>query len=147
MKKLLLVVLLVCHFSAQAAEGVVTVQSQHGIKMTGDKLVMALKNKGMTIFNRIDHAAGGAGVGLTIRPTELIIFGNPMLGTLLMQCAQTTAIDLPMKALIYENDKGQVLLSYNDPGYLKSRHQIAGCEKPLAKVTQALANFAKAATE
>ena len=126
MRKILLMVLLMGSFTVQAGEGLITIPSQYNVKTTADKLVAALKAKGMTIFNRIDHTAGGAGVGLTIRPTELVIFGNPKLGTLLMQCAQTTAIDLPMKALIFETTKGQVLLSYNAPAYLKQRHHIGG---------------------
>jgi len=147
MRKLLLLVLLGCHFIVYAGDGMVTVPSQHDVKTTADKLEKALQAKGMKIFIRIDHAAGASSVGGNLRPTELVIFGNPKLGSALMGCAQTAGIDLPMKALIYENDKGQVLFSYNGAAYLKSRHKITGCEKPIGKATQALANFAKAATQ
>ena len=147
MRKILLLVLLGCHFIAYAGEGMVTVPSQHDVKTTADKLETALKAKGMKLFIRIDHAAGASSVGANLRPTELVIFGNPKLGSALMGCAQTTGIDLPMKALIYEDDKGQVLFSYNDLAYMQSRHHMAGCAKPIANATRALANFAKAATQ
>ena len=101
----------------------------------------------MTIFKRVDHSAGAEKAGMKLRPTELLIFGNPKVGTPLMLCSQTSAIDLPQKALAYEDDKGQVWLSYNDPAYMAHRHNIKDCEKPLQKVTNALAKFAKIATE
>ena len=101
----------------------------------------------MKVFIRVDHAAGAASVGNQLRPTELVIFGNPKLGSALMGCAQTAGIDLPMKALIYEDEQGKVYLSYNDPVYLKSRHAMPGCDKPVGKASGALANFAKAATQ
>lgn len=146
-RKIFFTTLLLVSFVAQAGEGLITVTSKHDAKTTADRLVAKLKEKGMTIFIRVDHTAGAAGVGIKMRPTEVVIFGNPKLGSLLMNCAQTTGIDLPMKALIFETEKGEVKLSYNDPAYLASRHQIKGCEKPLAKITGALANFAKAATQ
>ncbi|NNE63485.1 MAG: DUF302 domain-containing protein [Gammaproteobacteria bacterium] len=100
----------------------------------------------MKIFNRIDHAAGAASVGNSLRPTQLIIFGNPKIGSVLMGCTQTIAIDLPQKALIWQDGGGQVWLSYNNPALLANRHRMAGCDAVLKKVTGALANFAKAAT-
>jgi len=147
MRKILLLVLLGCHFAVLAGDGLVTVQSQHDVKMTTDKLEAAVKAKGMKVFVRIDHAAGAKSVGGSLRPTELLIFGNPKLGSALMGCAQAVGIDLPMKALVYEDDKGQVNLSYNAPAYMKSRYAMPGCDKPIAKATGALANFAKAATQ
>jgi len=147
MRKVLFVVLLSCHIVAQASDGMVSVQSQHDVKTTTDKLEAAVTAKGMKVFNRIDHAAGASSVGASLRPTQLLIFGNPKLGSALMGCAQAVGIDLPMKALIYEDAKGRVYLSYNEPAYMKSRHQMAGCDKPIGKATKALANFAKAATQ
>ena len=147
MRTILLTVLLGLSSIAYAAEGLVTVASKHDVKTTTDKLESAVKAKGMKVFMRVDHAVGAASVGAKLRPTELLVFGNPKLGSALMNCAQTTGIDLPMKALIYEDDQGKVHLSYNDPAYLKSRHQMAGCDKPVGKATGALANFAKAATQ
>jgi len=129
-----------------AHEGLVSVKSVHTVSVTVDRLENVLKNKGMTVFARIDHAAGAEKVGKTLRPTELVIFGNPKVGTPLMQCSQSIAIDLPQKALIWEDEKGQVWLSYNDPQYLAKRHNTRGCDKVLEKVAGALGKFANKAT-
>ena len=131
---------------AYADNGLVSVKSSHEVKTTADRLENALKQKGMTVFARIDHAAGAQKVGKKLRPTELIVFGNPKVGTPLMQCRQSTAIDLPQKALIWEDEEGQVWLSYNDPNYLVERHGITGCDEIVKKIETALNNFAKAAT-
>jgi len=131
---------------AVAAEGVISLQSQHSVTLTADRLVGLLESKGMTVFNRIDHAAAAQTVGIELRPTTLVIFGNPKVGSPLMQCSQTTAIDLPQKMLIWQDEKQQVWISYNDPAYLKNRHQITGCDEVLKKVTGALNNFAIGAT-
>jgi uncharacterized protein (DUF302 family) len=98
------------------------------------------------VFKRIDHAAGAQKVGKTLRPTELVIFGNPKVGTPLMLCSHSVAIDLPQKALIWEDKAGQVWFSYNDPQYLALRHNIQGCDEVLKKVAGALGNFAKKAS-
>lgn len=132
---------------ALAQAGLVSIKSAHGVKETADRLEAVLKKKGMTVFIRINHANGARKVGMTLRDTEVVIFGNPKVGTPLMKCSQTTAIDLPQKALIWKDDKGQVWFSYNSPEYIKSRHQINGCDKVLNKVAGALGNFAKAATQ
>ncbi len=129
------------------ATGLITIISKHNVSETINRLENALKSKGMTIFERVNHTAGAAKINLQLRPTELLIFGNPKVGTPLMLCSQTMAIDLPQKALAYEDKSGQVWLSYNDPAYLAKRHNIQGCEKPIEKVSKALANFAKTATE
>jgi uncharacterized protein (DUF302 family) len=105
-----------------------------------------LKKKGMTVFIRIDHAAGAKKVGKKLRPTEVIIFGNPKAGTPVMQCSQKAAIDFPQKALIMEDANGQVTLSYNDPKYISKRHNIKGCDKVLTKISGILNKFAKGAT-
>jgi uncharacterized protein (DUF302 family) len=102
--------------------GLVTAPSAHDVKETIDRLENDMKSKGMTIFARIDHAAGAKAVGLSLRPTELLIFGNAMAGTPLMQAQQTLGIDLPLKALAWEDASGKVWLSYNDPGWLATRH-------------------------
>jgi uncharacterized protein (DUF302 family) len=132
---------------AVADNGLVNVKSTHSVKDTADRLEEALKNKGMTVFIRIDHAAGAKKVGLALQPTELVIFGNPKVGTPLMQCSRSVAIDLPQKALVWEDAQGQVWLTYNDPAYLATRHAITGCEAVLEKVGGALQNFAAAATK
>ena len=131
---------------AYASEGMVNVKSAHSVEKTADRLENLLGSKGMTVFKRINHAAGAASVGNTLRPTELVIFGNPKVGSPLMLCSQSIAIDLPQKALIWEDANGQVWLSYNDPAYLKLRHDTQGCDEVLKKVSGALANFAKGAT-
>ncbi len=129
-------------------DGLVHVKSNHNVAKTADRLAMVLESKGMKLFARIDHAQGAASVGKTLRPTELMIFGNPKVGTPVMQCAQSVAIDLPQKMLIWEDESGHVWLSYNAPSYLAARHEIKGCKPVLAKITGALSKFAhKAAAE
>jgi uncharacterized protein (DUF302 family) len=131
---------------AYADNGIISVKSSHEVKATADRLENTLKQKGMTVFVRINHAQGAQKVGKKLRPTELVVFGNPKVGTPLMQCSQSTAIDLPQKALIWQDDQGQVWLSYNDPNYLVERHGITGCDEVIKKIEKALSNFAKAAT-
>jgi uncharacterized protein (DUF302 family) len=131
---------------AYADNGIVSVRSSHEVKATADRLENTLKQKGMTVFIRINHAAGAQKVGKKLRPTELVVFGNPKVGTPLMQCSQSTAIDLPQKALIWEDQEGTVWFSYNDPNYLVERHGITGCAEVIKKIENALSNFAKAAT-
>ncbi|MDH5766653.1 MAG: DUF302 domain-containing protein [Gammaproteobacteria bacterium] len=133
--------------SAQNDTGIIHIRSAYTVTNTISKLEETLKSKGMTIFKRVDHTAGAEKAGLTLRPTELLIFGNPKIGTPLMLCSQTAALDLPQKALAYKDEDGQVWLAYNDPAYMAKRHGISGCEKPLQKVSNALAKFAKIATE
>ena len=131
---------------AYADNGIISVKSSHEVKATADRLENTLKQKGMTVLIRINHAEGAQKVGKKLRPTELVVFGNPKVGTPLMQCSQSTAIDLPQKALIWQDDQGQVWLSYNDPNYLVERHGITGCDEVIKKIEKALSNFAKAAT-
>lgn len=132
--------------SAHAADGVISLPSAHDVPTTAKRLVNALEAKGMRIFTQVDHAAGAASVDLDLRPTHLVIFGNPKVGTQLMQCHQTAALDLPQKALIWEDEQGRVWLSYNDPVYMAKRHSIEDCGPVVEKIQQALANFARAAT-
>ncbi|MBW1980002.1 MAG: DUF302 domain-containing protein [Deltaproteobacteria bacterium] len=128
-----------------AADGVVSLRSSYDVKTTADRLEKILQEKGMTVFIRIDHAKAASKVGKDLRPTELIIFGNPKVGTSLMLCSQTAGIDLPLKALIWQDQIGQVWLSYNDPNYLVWRHHMKGCQEVINKITSALQNFATAA--
>jgi len=132
--------------SAYADGDLVSIQSQNSVQHTVERLKNALKEKGMTIFAIINHAQGAQQVGKTLRPTQLVIFGNPKLGTVLMQCHQSIAIDLPQKALIWQDENGHVWLSYNNPEYLLKRHHIQGCEKVASKIANALHHFALAAT-
>jgi uncharacterized protein (DUF302 family) len=129
-----------------ADNGIISIKSSHSVKTTVDRLENILREKGMTVFIRINHAEGAQKVGKKLRPTELIIFGNPKVGTPLMQCGQSAGIDLPQKALIWQDEAGQVWLSYNDPKYLASRHSIKECGEIIKKIEKALGNFARMAT-
>ncbi|MBT8369300.1 MAG: DUF302 domain-containing protein [Deltaproteobacteria bacterium] len=148
MKKLFctVVTLILLSTPIYAESGLISVKSPHDVKTTADRLESTLKQKGMNVFIRINHAQGAQKVGMELRPTELIIFGNPKVGTPLMQCAQSVAIDLPQKALIWQDEKGQVWLSYNNPNYLVERHEISGCDAVVKKIEGAVGKFAKAAT-
>ncbi|NOH62689.1 DUF302 domain-containing protein [Vibrio sp. RE88] len=139
-------ILLSASMSVMAAQGVVKVESQYSVKETADRFEAIAKKKGLNVFARVDHQANAAGVDMELRPTELIIFGNPKVGTPLMQCAQSVAIDLPQKVLITQGEDKKVWLSYNDPNYLKERHEIKGCDKVLTKITGVLGALSKAAT-
>lgn len=142
----ILIVLILVSVS-YADSGIVSVKSSHSVKETTDRLVKALETKGMTVFNRINHAEGAKKIGKTLLPTELVVFGNPKVGTPLMVCSRGVAIDLPQKALIWEDAQGQVWLNYNNPNYLAERHGITGCQEVLKKVAGALKNFSTAATK
>ena len=130
-----------------AADGLIVVQSSHGPAETTDRLVAEIKAKGLTVFTRIDHAAGASEVGLPLRPTELVIFGNAKGGTPLMQSNQEIGLDLPLKALVWQDALGRTWLSYNDPAWLAQRHGLsAETEAAVSIMTSALAAMAKAAT-
>ena len=137
-------VLALLAFPALAADGMIALRSPHAAKATMDRLEAALKDKGLTIFARIDHAAGAAKIGKQLRATELLIFGNPQGGTPFMECGQTVGIDLPLKALVWQDQAGQVWLGYNDPAYLAVRHGVAQCPAA-AGLKKALAGFAQQA--
>jgi uncharacterized protein (DUF302 family) len=126
--------------------GLITLPSAHGAKETIDRLVSTVEAKGMTVFARIDHAAGAKQAGMALRPTEVLIFGNAKGGTPLMQAAQTIGIDLPLKALVWEDADGKAWLSYNDPAWLAQRHGIPGVAEVTGRLAGALAAVAAAAT-
>jgi uncharacterized protein (DUF302 family) len=105
-----------------AADGLITLRSNYAPKETMNRLETEVKAKGLTVFARIDHAAGAADVGLSLRPTDLLIFGNAKGGTPLMQSVQTIGIDLPLKMLIWQDEAGDTWLSYNDPNWIAKRH-------------------------
>lgn len=127
--------------------GIIVVPSNNNVSKTADKLASVLTSKGITVFARVDHAAGAQKVGKTLRPTQLIIFGNPKLGTPLMESNQKIGLDLPLKALIYQAADTKTYISYNDPAYLAKRHGIRDRDKVLAKMTGALKNFTAAAAK
>lgn len=125
-----------------AVDGLVTRKSVVTVKETMDRLETLVQQKGMKVFARIDHAKGAAAIGKTLRPTEVIIFGNPQGGTSFMECAQTVGIDLPLKALVWEDAAGQVWLGYNDPQFLAQRHAVPDCAvaKNMTKALDAIAS-------
>jgi uncharacterized protein (DUF302 family) len=129
--------------AAGAADGLVAIKSPHGAKATMDKLEALVKQRGLNVFARIDHAAGAAKVGKTLRPTEVLIFGNPQGGTPFMECAQSVGIDLPLKALVWEDASAQVWLGYNDPAYLAKRHGATQCPA-VENLRKALGGIAEA---
>jgi uncharacterized protein (DUF302 family) len=130
-----------------AAQGLTTIPSSYGPKDTMDRLEAEVKAKGMTVFARIDHTAGATGVGLSLRPTEVLIFGNAKAGTPLMQSVQTIGLDLPLKALVWQDASGNTWLSYNDPAWLANRHGLSGeTQAAVSAMTGALDAVAKAAT-
>ena len=145
MKKAILIALAIVFiaFPALASDGIVNVQSTFNVEETADRMESILKEKGMTVFNRIKHSEAAAAVGIELRNTELILFGNPKVGSPLMKCQQSAAIDLPQKALIWEDDKATVWISYNNPRYLEKRHNITGCEEVISKIERALAGIAE----
>lgn len=104
--------------------GMTHLSSSHSVLETLEKLETIVQEKGLTIVARIDHSGDAARVGLTMLPTKLLIFGNPKSGTPLMAASPSVAIDLPLKALIWQDADGKVWLSYNNPNYLKERHVI-----------------------
>src|SRR5260370_15390538 len=119
-------------------DGLITIQSRYTPKETMQRLETAVKSKGMTVFAHIDHAAGAAEVGMTLRPTDLLIFGSPKGGTPLMQSAQPVGIDLPLQALVWEDAEGHVWLSYNDPAWVVHPHGGApAIEPPVHTITAA----------
>jgi uncharacterized protein (DUF302 family) len=131
-----------------SADGLITVSSSFGPEETMKRLEAEVRAKGMTVFARVDHAAGAAEAGLPLRPTDLLIFGAARGGTPLMQAAQTIGIDLPLKALVWLDEEGKTFLSYNDPAYLAHRHGLADQVKPVVDTMTAVlkAIAAKATT-
>jgi len=123
-----------------AVEGLITLRSAFGPEETMKRLEAEVLAKGMTVFAHVDHAAGAAAVGLSLRPTDLLIFGAAKGGTPLMQSAQTIGIDLPLKALVWQDEAGVTYLSYNDPAYLADRHAVGQAAKP---VTEAMSGALK----
>ena len=126
-----------------AQDGLITLSSRCPARDTMDRLLAALAKHNMTVFARIDHAAGAASAGLELRPTEVVIFGNPKGGTALMQDRQSAGIDLPLKALIWQDADGKVWLSYNDPAWIAQRHGLgaasAGAVEAMGKALAVIA--------
>src|SRR5262249_15737342 len=144
---LLTAVVCVWGVQAMAADGLITLRSSHGPKDTMNRLEAEVKAKGMTVFARVDHAVGAAEVGLSLRPTGVLISGNAKAGTPLMQAEQAIGIDLPLKALVWQDSSGATWLSYNDPSWLAKRHGLGReVEATVSAMTAALAAVVRAAT-
>ena len=127
-------------------DGLISIASRHPVKETLDRLENDLRAKGVTVFARIDHAAGAATVGMSLRPTEVIVFGNPKAGTPLMQAMQTIGIDLPLKILAWQDDAGTVRLTYSDVAWLARRHGLGdAAAQAVASLADVLAKLAAAA--
>jgi len=149
MKTTIAILAACCLFVAavvQADVGLVNVASRFSVQETADRFVAAAEKAGLKIFARIDHAAGAASVEMSLRPTQLIIFGSPQVGTALMTSDQRAGIDLPLKALAWQDAEGRVWLSYNSPDYLFGRFGIEERAAVKEKIGGALAKLSKAAT-
>jgi uncharacterized protein (DUF302 family) len=144
-RTLLSAALVLTSFASIAAEGMISLKSPYSAKETATRLESTIKDKGLNLFARIDHAAGASKIGKILRPTEVFIFGNPQGGTPLMECAQSVGIDLPLKALVWEDASSQVWLSYNDPAYLAKRHESANCPV-VENLRKALAGIGESVT-
>jgi len=128
-------------------EGLTSIQSSFGPKETMDRLETEIRAQGMHVFARIDHAAGVAEAGLTLAPTGLIIFGNARGGTPLMQSVQTVGIDLPLKALVWEDASRTPWLSYNEPSWIAQRHRIQNAEPVVNKMMAAVRAMSRKVTD
>ena len=154
MKKLILVLLLCFAYTntlyaedtKNNINGMIIKSSMNSVTKTIDRLEEVLKSKGITIFLRLDHAAGAQKVGNQLRPTQLLIFGNPKLGSPLMMSKQSIGIDLPLKAVAWEDADGKVWLGYNTPDFLSKRHHINDRQKVVNKMTKVLDKFSQFAT-
>ncbi len=133
--------------AALANDAIVVKPSAHSVAKTLDRLTKILKSKGITVFARVNHTTGAEKIGEKLRPTELLIFGNPKLGTPLMQAAQQIGIDLPLKALAYEDKAGKVWLAYPSPAYLKKKFGVEGRDPVFEKMTGALDKLTGAAAK
>lgn len=128
------------------AQGIITKTSTQSFEDTYTSLVAAINgNENLRLVTELDHQANAATVDMKLNPTRLVVFGNPNLGTPLMQNAQTIGIDLPQKILVWQDDENVVKVSYNDPSFLQMRHSITGNEEVLATITAALNNLSNVA--
>jgi uncharacterized protein (DUF302 family) len=134
--------------SESTVAGLITIKSSNGPEETMNRFEAEVRGRGMTVFAHIDHAAGAAAAGLSLRPTEVLIFGNARAGTPLMEATQTIGIDLPLKVLVWRDENGATWLSYNDPVWLAQRHGIIPeSADTLGQMSAALANLAAIATK
>jgi uncharacterized protein (DUF302 family) len=140
-----IVLLLSLSSVALGADGLIAIKSSLSVAETMNRFEQNAKQRGLNIFARIDHAGAAAKIGKTLRPTEVLIFGNPQGGTPFIECAQSVGIDLPLKVLVWQDAQGQVWLGYNDPAYLAQRHGVSQCAA-VGPLSKALSSLAEAAT-
>ena len=134
--------------SDSSDNGLITIASKFSVRETIDKLAAAATSAGLRVFARIDHAAGASQVGMELRPTELLLFGNPRGGTPLMQDRQTAGIDLPVKALAWEDEHGAVWLTYNEAAWIAARHGLGASSKSAVDAIEAgIESLTRAASE
>lgn len=131
----------------KAQDAITRIEVKTNVEETVKKLTSILDSKGLKVFSVIDHQKGAVSASLELLPTTLIIFGNPKMGTKLMNCDQTVGIDLPMKYLVYEDKDGKTWIEYWKPSLLANKYNLDACEPVLAKMDGALAKFASLATE
>ncbi|MGQ7243330.1 DUF302 domain-containing protein [Salinicola sp. V024] len=126
--------------TAPSVPGLIVAKSDASVHDTASRFAEQARTSGMTVFARVDHRQGAMSRSMALLPNEVIIFGDPKGGTPLMQCAPSAGIDLPMKALIWQDDDGQTWLGYNDPAWIAERHGAADCPavKPLQQTMQKL---------
>lgn len=139
-------ILLFAFTQSALADTLVTIESKHSVKDTLDRLTATLDKRGIKPVARVDHAAGAKAVGMELPPTELLIFGNPRLGTPLMQSNPEIGVDLPMKVLAWQDKDGKVWVAYTAPDALKARHGITDRDEVFDKMTAALQGLTKAAS-
>jgi uncharacterized protein (DUF302 family) len=132
---------------SETFQGLTSIASRLGPEETMKRLETELRGHGMTVFARIDHAAGAAEAGMKLRPTKLLIFGNTSSGTPLMQSTQTIGIDLPLKMLVWEDALGETWLSYNEPNWIAQRHNLPNAEGLVSKMTAALRSIVRETVE
>lgn len=147
MKKILLSLCLFAFSSLSYANGIVTKTSTQSVKDTVDKLEAIVMAKGFKIVARVNHARAAELSGQSLNPTEVLIFGNPKVGTALMKSNQAIGLDLPIKVLVWKNDKGVVTIAYNDPAWMVSRYGISDRDNVVKKMSGALHKFTDAAAE
>ena len=148
---LLIIAMSLCMITIATAsenDGIQQVKSSHDAKTTMEKLVNIVKSKGFNVFAQIDHSAGAKSVNMDLRPTQLLIFGNPKGGTILMQCNQNVGIDLPLKFLVTTDKSGQTWIRYNDANFIADRHKLDDCgKKVIDKVNNGLKGMSSAAAK
>jgi uncharacterized protein (DUF302 family) len=129
------------------SNGLIQLKSNFSIEETATRIESLLKERNLVLVAKVDHAASAKSIKLKLRPTRLFIFGNAKTGTPLMQCNQSVGIDLPMKALVWQDAQGQVWFGYNDPQYLRDRHQLKKCDQEINAASQAMKALAAAVTQ